>query len=169
MPAPKPANESERLAALRSCGVLDTEPEPTFDEIAKLASQLCDTPIALVSLVDADRQWFKARVGLPAAETSRDVSFCAYSVANNEPLVVRDANCDQRFAGNPLVTAEPKIRFYAGVPLTLQSGETVGTLVIVDYEEHPFDAAALAQLEAMAADLVRRFSHPDATRAAMPA
>jgi tRNA A-37 threonylcarbamoyl transferase component Bud32 len=150
MPAPKPANESERLAALRSCGVLDTEPEPSFDEIAKLASQLCGTPVALVSLVDADRQWFKARVGLPAQETSRDVSFCAYSVATNEPLVVPDTHIDGRFADNPLVTADPNIRFYAGVPLMLESGLAAGTLCVIDRVPRELTGPQLAALGMLA-------------------
>ena len=129
MRAPVPENEIERLEALHRCGILDTEPEPTFDEIASLAGQLCATPMALVSLVDADRQWFKARVGLPASETPRDLSFCAHAVASNEPLVVDDTLQDIRFASNPLVTSDPNIRFHAGVPLILDDGLTVGTLL----------------------------------------
>ncbi|HEY0134892.1 MAG TPA: GAF domain-containing protein, partial [Nannocystis sp.] len=150
MRAPLPANENERLEALYRCGILDTEPEPSFDEIASLAGQLCATPMALVSLVDADRQWFKARVGLPATETPRDVSFCAHAVASNEPLVVDDTLQDTRFAGNPLVTSDPNIRFYAGVPLTLEDGLTVGTLCVLDRVPRRLSPAQMAALGMLA-------------------
>ncbi len=130
--APLPVNEAERLEALRSCGVLDSEPEPQFDEIAKLASQLCSVPMALVSLVDQNRQWFKSKVGLAAPQTSRDVSFCAHAVFSGQPLIVPDALADERFFDNPLVTDDPNIRFYAGIPLLLEEGVNAGTLCVLD-------------------------------------
>ncbi len=111
MRAPTPKNEAERLAALLSCHVLDTSPEPAFDDIAGLAGQLCGTPFACVSLIDVDRQWFKARVGIDAAETPRDQSFCAHAIGTAEVLVVRDALQDERFADNPMVSGDPNIRF----------------------------------------------------------
>src|SRR5690242_8510683 len=111
MQPPLPALEAERLAALLRLGVLDTEPEPAFEDVCRLAAQLCGVPIALVSLVDAERQWFKARVGLAATETPRDVSFCGHAIVSDEPLVVRDALEDPRFSDNPLVLGDPNIRF----------------------------------------------------------
>jgi signal transduction histidine kinase/ActR/RegA family two-component response regulator len=133
-PAPLLANEHLRLAALLSCNVLDTPPEERFDDLAQLAAQACDVPIALVSLVDAHRQWFKARVGLAATVTTRDVSFCAHALHTPDALFeIRDAREDERFVDNPLVTGDPHIRFYAGVPLTLPStGLALGTLCVID-------------------------------------
>jgi serine/threonine-protein kinase len=128
-----PLDEAERLAALVSCNVLDTDAEACFDDIAQLASALCGTPMALVTLIDQSRQWFKAKVGLTASETPRDFAFCAHAIVDRQPLIVPDALADERFADNPLVTGEPFIRFYAGVPLLLdEDGAAVGTLCILD-------------------------------------
>src|SRR5689334_6386838 len=124
--APLPANEASRIAALLSCGVLDTLPEASFNHIAQLAGMLCGTPIALVSLVDESRQWFKARVGLAGCETARDTSFCAHAIHANEPFVVPDTLLDERFIDNPFVTGDPWVRFYAGVPLVLDGQYGVG-------------------------------------------
>ena len=108
----KPASEQQRLATLRDYEILDTEPEAAFDDLTSLASYVCQTPVALISLIDADRQWFKSKVGVSVTETSRDVAFCASAILQQDVFIVPDATQDERFAENPLVVAEPKIRFY---------------------------------------------------------
>ncbi len=135
MKAPRiPENEAERLRALESYRVMDTPPESSFDDLTTLVARILDVPIALVSLVDADRQWFKSRYGLDAPETPCDISFCGHVVADQELLVVPDAFKDHRFHDNPLVTGEPRVRFYAGVPLTTPDGYILGTLCAIDHE-----------------------------------
>ncbi|HZH90355.1 MAG TPA: GAF domain-containing protein [Pyrinomonadaceae bacterium] len=126
------ANEAARLEVLHEFAVLDTDPEQTFDDITRLAAYICHTPIAIITLVDAHRQWFKARVGLSLEETARDVSFCAHAIKQPGPMVVRDALDDERFRNNPLVLADPYIRFYAGSPLTTVEGFSLGTLCVID-------------------------------------
>ena len=127
-----PSDESRRLQTLRDLRLLDTPPEERFDRVTRLAKQLFSTPIALVSLVDADRQWFKSRQGLDAEETSRDISFCGHAILDDKIMVVNDAETDQRFCDNPLVCGDPGIRFYAGYPLAAPDGSRVGTLCIID-------------------------------------
>ena len=134
-----PENDSQRLRALQALNVLDTEPEERFDRLTRLAKRLFDVPIALVSLVDENRQWFKSKVGLEACETSRDISFCGHAILGDEIFVVTDASADSRFCDNPLVTHDPGIRFYAGVPLTAPCGSKLGTLCVIDREPHDMD------------------------------
>src|SRR5437667_9200009 len=128
-----PPNESERLAALRSYEILDTEPEKSFDDLTSLASHVCETPIALISLVDSHRQWFKSRVGLDIAETARDISFCTHAIQQNQLFIVNDAAHDERFALSELVTEEPRTRFYAAAPIfTSDRQHALGTTSALD-------------------------------------
>jgi GAF domain-containing protein len=152
--ATPPLNEAERLEILRQYRILDTEREPAFDDIAMLAAHVCDTPMAMVSLVDEKRQWFKARVGLEVQETTRDVAFCAHAILESEVMVVPDALHDQRFAQNPLVTDDPQIRFYAGAPLITPSGHGLGTLCVVDRNPRTLSDDKVKALQALARQVV---------------
>lgn len=131
-PASLPADEAARLQELREYAILDTPVEQAFEDLTALASSIAGTPIALISLVDADRQWFKSRIGLDVPEMSREVSFCAHAILDSATFVVEDAHLDPRFAGNPEVLGGPQIRFYAGAPLETPSGQRVGTLCVID-------------------------------------
>jgi diguanylate cyclase (GGDEF)-like protein len=149
-PPPRTPNEAARLSALHETGLLDTEAEERFDRYTRLASRLFDVPIALVTLVDSDRQWFKSRVGLAASQTSRDISFCGHAIVHDAPLVVRDATADPRFHDNPLVEGDPSIRFYAGAPIRGADGHALGTLCLIDRRPREFDADDLVALRDLA-------------------
>jgi len=148
--APMPSNERDRIAALISCKVIDTAPEPAFDDLTRLAADLCGTPIALISLLDSERQWFKSRVGLEASQTPRELAFCGYAILGEEPLVIQDATLDARVSDNPLVTGAPGIRFYAGVPLRLSTGDALGSLCVIDLKPRLLDEVAMARLRSLA-------------------
>ena len=151
----RPVDEEARLKALRSCGILDTASEERFDRITRLANRMFNVPIALVSLIDENRQWFKSCIGLDVTETPRDISFCGHAILGDDVFIIPDATKDERFADNPLVTDEPKIRFYAGCPLNYIDGSKLGTLCIIDKIPREFikeDLDALIDL----AELVER-------------
>lgn len=139
-PPETPACESSRLASLQSLDVLDTPAEERFDRVTRLAKVLFDVPIALVSLVDEKRQWFKSRQGLTAGSTSREISFCGHAILQEAVFLVEDTHEDERFRDNPLVTDEPRIRFYAGYPLRDHEGLALGTLCIIDTRPRKFTA-----------------------------
>ena len=147
---PLPANEAPRLQALRVRGLLDSPPEERFDRLTRMACRLFDVPIALVSLIDAERQWFKSRQGLDVCETARDISFCGHAILASDLFVVPDAAADARFADNPLVQGAPHIRFYAGCPLRHQNGSKLGTLCIVDSRPRTLGADDLTDLRYLA-------------------
>lgn len=142
--------ESDRLAALAEYQILDTAAEPGFDDAVSIAVQLCDVPIALVSLIDDSRQWFKAAVGLTVSETPRDISFCGHAIGKPELFVIEDATQDPRFADNPLVTGEPFIRFYAGAPLITSDGLAIGTICVLDHRPRKLTDGQRAGLTALA-------------------
>ncbi len=131
------SDESARLAELKGYGVLDTPNEAEFDAIVREAAAALGVPIALISLIDENRQWFKARVGLEPQETPRSISFCTHAIRGPDVFVVHDAKADPRFAENPLVTGDPNIRFYAGAPLRTASGKRIGTLCVIDSMARP--------------------------------
>lgn len=147
---PIPVDEQERLSQLRSLAILDTPPEERFDCVTRMARRLFGVPIALVSLVDENRQWFKSCFGLDVSETDRRISFCGHAILNKGALVIEDASQDERFADNPLVTGDPYIRFYAGQPLHSLSGQAMGTLCIIDQEPRSFGQEDLAMLSDLA-------------------
>jgi diguanylate cyclase (GGDEF)-like protein len=145
-----PKNEKSRLYKLRELNILDTEPEERFDRLTRMAKRMFDVPIALVSLVDANRQWFKSCIGLDARETPREISFCGHAILGDEPFIITDAHEDHRFADNPLVTGQPYIRFYAGCPLELPRGHKLGTLCIIDSKPREMDHDDLTLLKDLA-------------------
>ena len=163
MTAPIPVNEDDRLHALRQLLILDTPPEERFDRVVSFASQEFDVPIALITLVDAERQWFKASIGLDVCETSRDISFCGHAILTDDTMVVADASQDPRFSDNPLVTGQPLIRFYAGAPLKLPSGENIGTICLIDRTPRTLDKVDLAILASLRDLVVEELIQQNAT------
>jgi two-component system, sensor histidine kinase and response regulator len=154
MIAALPPNEAERLSALHQYDILDTDPELAFDDITLLASQICGTKIAMISLVDSDRQWFKSKVGTTMSETSRDIAFCAHGILQPEVFVVEDAQADHRFAANPMVTGDPKLRFYAGAPLTTSEGHALGMLCVNSPVARTLSPEQSAGLQALSRQVV---------------
>jgi GAF domain-containing protein len=155
MPAARiPHDEHERLAALAAFEVLDTGADERFDAITELVASILDVPIALVSIVDAKRQWFKSRVGLDASETSRDLAFCAHAILSDDLLVVEDATTDPRFSDNPLVQDGLRIRFYAGAPLRIDAGLRLGTLCAIDQRPRQLGLREREQLRLLARQVV---------------
>ena len=142
-------SEIERLATLHRYRILDTMPEQAFDDLTLLASYICETPIALITLIDTDRQWFKSRVGVSAAETSRSISFCSHAIEQAGLYIVPDATTDAKFRDNPLVTGDPHIRFYAGAPLITPTGQALGTLCVIDSVPRTLTAPQIEALEAL--------------------
>jgi GAF domain-containing protein len=130
--APAPAADAARVAALQKYAILDTEPEQAFEDLTLLASYICKTPIAAISLVDEDRQWFKSSIGLEVSQTPREIAFCSTAIQQSDVMVVPDTFQDERFRNNPLVRSDPYIRFYAGAPLINEEGYALGTLCVVD-------------------------------------
>ena len=151
---PLPPNEAARMAALAKFDILDSDPEREFDDLARLASQICGTPYALISLVDRDRQWFKARVGVEARETPRSVSLCAHAILGHDPLVVPDASKDSRFSNNPLVRSGPGFHFYAGAPLVTNDGHAIGTICVLDRKARELDPDQIESLRALSRQVV---------------
>ena len=149
-----PKNEIKRLKVLWQYDVLDTVPEEVFDDLTELASHICEAPVALISLVDENRQWFKSQVGTSLKETARETSFCAHAILNDGLLVIADATKDPRFSDNPMVTGPQKIRFYAGAPLVTPDGHALGTLCVLDKKPRQLRSEQLKALRVLAHHVV---------------
>lgn len=152
--APVPVNEKERLKALIELNILDSPMEKSFDDIVKMASRICETPIALVSLVDENRQWFKAKVGIEETQTPRDISFCGHVVNGQSTLVVKDSTRDERFFDNPAVTGPLKVQFYAGAPLITTCGHSIGTLCVIDHKARSLSEEQITYLEILSKQII---------------
>lgn len=153
--ATPPPNEAERLRELRRLNILDTPPEEMFDELTRLIAEVCDVPMAVVSLIDENRQWFKSRVGMSATETAREIAFCAHAIHGRELFVIEDVTKDERFHDNPLVTGPPHIRFYAGMPITMQNQQTIGVLCALDHKPRQLTTLQRRVLEVAARQTMR--------------
>jgi diguanylate cyclase (GGDEF)-like protein len=153
-----PKDEKLRLETLRSLSILDTPPEERFDRLTRMAKRLLGVPIALVSLIDENRQWFKSCIGLSTTETSRDISFCGHAILGNEVFIIPDTLNDDRFVDNPLVVGEPKIRFYAGCPLKAPNGRKLGTLCVIDHQPRNLEMEDLEALEDLASMVEREIA-----------
>ncbi|NJX16072.1 GAF domain-containing sensor histidine kinase [Tamlana crocina] len=152
----EPENEKERLEYLKSFSILDTLPEDDYDNITKIATEICDMPVALISLIDDKRQWFKSHHGLDATETPKEYAFCAHAI--NDPhnvFIIQDARKDERFIGNPLVDGEPAVIFYAGVPLTLENGLPLGTLCVIDHKPNLLSQSQIQSLSALSNQVMK--------------
>lgn len=149
-----PANEKDRIRKLQELGILDTLEEQAYDDLTRLAAEICNTPIALVSLVDSDRQWFKSHHGLDARETPREFAFCAHAILGDDIFVVEDSSKDQRFFDNPLATGEPHVKFYAGAPLIMSDNSRLGTLCVIGGESRNISATQKEALAALARQVV---------------
>src|SRR5690242_1240160 len=154
---PVPPEEERRLALLAACHIMYTPAEEAFDDVARLAADLCGTEIALITLVDSDYQWFKARVGVEQVGTPRDLSFCGHCIVGRQPFLVEDTHLDARFADNPLVTGDPHLRFYAGVPLVVD-GLAVGALSVAGRAPRSLTQHQLAALQRLAGQIARELS-----------
>ncbi|MCS6988603.1 MAG: GAF domain-containing protein [Chloroherpetonaceae bacterium] len=165
MKPPIPKNEQERLNALYRYQILDTLAERIYDDYVNLAANICEVPIATISLIDKDRQWFKAKVGIEASETSRDVAFCAHAILNDEVLIVPDATKDERFCDNPFVIDEPGVRFYAGAPLKTPDGYNIGTICAVDRKPRQLSASQKEALQTLSRLIISQFELRIAERA----
>lgn len=152
---PRPDNEQERLQALIEHEILDTTPEEAFDKLTRMASKICGTQFAAISIIDKDRQWFKSKVGFDAIETPRDVSFCAHAILNQEITEIPNAQADVRFSGNPSVTEEPKIRFYASAPLLDSQGFAIGTLCVFDPKIKVLEGSQKEALQTFANQIIK--------------
>ena len=147
-------DEDKRLKALAEYRILGTQPESCYDDITQIACHTCKVPISLMTLVDRDKQWFKSKVGFEVSETRRDWSFCTHAIKENTPLVVNDAFLDKRFINNPLVTGDPKIRFYAGFPLKNNEGNKVGTLCVIDRKPNRLSKEQFSIMELLSKQIV---------------
>jgi GAF domain-containing protein len=155
MRAPLPPDEAQRLRSLRDYNVLNTPPEAAFDDLTLLAAQITQAPIALISLVDESRQWFKSRHGIDTCETPRDRAFCSHAILQKDTVMeVPDSKLDHRFADNLLVTGAPHIRFYAGAPLVTRDGHALGTLCVFDHRPRKLEAAQIAALSALSRQVI---------------
>jgi GAF domain-containing protein len=164
IPPKAPSNEALRLEALRRYRLLDTDAEASYDELTKLAASTCGTPIALISLVDEHRQWFKSKVGLDASQTPRNIAFCSHAILGDTPFVVPNALQDERFHDNPLVTDDPHIRFYAGCPLITSEGFRLGSFCVIDREPRQLEPEKIEALAMLSRQAIRLFELRETSR-----